>query len=398
MSPPYQRHDRGVSRQRVWAHWVPLAVTITIATAGIVTWIWSQRRSDEDDSSADAEAYLTYDDANHGLQPGSTAQGDYQGSYQAGAPADEVTGIAQGPRDVSDATTGWSTLMSNALRHTPSPQQLLASAGSRVAASFAAVGRALSIREEDNPWSEETDDKKRTLPISVKARKRIAVVVAADTHVDQNTDGAPPTIASMLSLIPQKNDWDKMEVLVLIYAPNIDETALEAASNSARPGSLSSSFSNIYHDQGQTTPDEEAKSSEATLSSNFAAFKAIYLQAVPLVETKTKIIPFTTPTGHTHILRQIQPDIIYLEESLAGENGSIITNLQTWLRHDVILVVGADNGVGGLADSEPEAEHSNNDERKWWQRPDKVGRGRGIIVVDSVHVHDDWVRRAQGQE
>ncbi|PHH65795.1 hypothetical protein CDD81_1522 [Ophiocordyceps australis] len=379
MSPPYQSHDRGASRQRVWTHWVPLAVTLTVATAGIVTWIWSQRRSDEDDSSAEAEAYLTYDDADNRAQSSSAAQRDYHGSYQEGVHAEEVTGIAQGPHEVSEAA-GWSTLVSNALRRTPSPQQLLTSTGSRVAASVAAMGKALSsIREEDNPWAEETDDKKnRTLPTSVKKRKRIAIVVAADTHVDQNTDDVPPIIASMLSLIPHKNDWDKMELLVLIYAPNIDETALEAAS--------------------QTTLDEESKNSEATLSSNYAAFKAIYSQAVSLVETKTKIIPFTTPTGHTHILRQIQPDIIYLEESLAGENGSIITNLQTWLRHDVILVVGAEHGVGGLADSEPEAENNTSDERKWWQRPERVGRGRGIIVVDSVHVHDDWVRRAQGQE
>lgn len=109
------------------------------------------------------------------------------------------------------------------------------------------------------------------------------------------------------------------------------------------------------------------------------------------------ILPFTTPTGHVHILRHLQPEVIYLQESMAGDNGSIITNLQTWLRHDVILVVGAEGGEGGLADSESEAEKASPSE-KWWQRADRVGRGRGIVVVDGMRVHDDWTRRVQGIE
>ena len=109
------------------------------------------------------------------------------------------------------------------------------------------------------------------------------------------------------------------------------------------------------------------------------------------------ILPFTSSNGHVHILRHLSPDIIYLQESLAGDNGSIVTNLQTWLRHDVILVVGAESGSGGLADSESEAEKSSKVE-KWWQRPERVGRGRGVVVVDGMRVHDDWARRVQGKE
>lgn len=109
------------------------------------------------------------------------------------------------------------------------------------------------------------------------------------------------------------------------------------------------------------------------------------------------ILPFTTSNGHTHMLRHLQPEVIYLQESMAGDNGSIITNLHTWLRHDVILVVGAEGGAGGLADSESEAEKNSKDE-KWWQRPERVGRGRGVVVVDGMRVNDDWQRRVQGAE
>lgn len=109
------------------------------------------------------------------------------------------------------------------------------------------------------------------------------------------------------------------------------------------------------------------------------------------------ILPFTTPNGYAYILRHLQPEVIYLQESLAGADGNTITNMQTWLRHDVVLVVGAENGSGGLADSESEAEKPA-ESRNWWQRPERVGRGRGVIVVDSVRLHDDWSRRVQGLE
>jgi hypothetical protein len=122
----------------------------------------------------------------------------------------------------------------------------------------------------------------------------------------------------------------------------------------------------------------------------------VYSQALSIVDKETMVLPFTTANGHVHILRHLSPEIIYLQESLAGENGNTVTNLQTWLRHDVILVVGAE-GSGGLADSESEAERSSKVE-KWWQKPERVGRGRGVVVVDGMRVHDDWVRRVQGKE
>ncbi len=127
------------------------------------------------------------------------------------------------------------------------------------------------------------------------------------------------------------------------------------------------------------------------------AFNAIYSQAMGLVEKESMVLPFTTPNGYVHVLRHLGPEVVYLQESLAGDNGSLVTQLQTWLRYDIILVVGADSGYGGLADSESEAEKPGKPQ-KWWQRGDRVGRGRGVIVVDGMRVHDDWARRVQGKE
>ncbi len=132
-------------------------------------------------------------------------------------------------------------------------------------------------------------------------------------------------------------------------------------------------------------------------SSSNPAFNAVYSQALGLVEKEVMVLPFTSSNGHAHMLRILQPEVIYLQESLAGDNGSVVTQLQTWLRHDVILVVGAESGSGGLADSDSEAEKPGK-EGKWWQRSDRVGLGRGVLVVDGMRVHDDWARRVQGKD
>lgn len=128
-----------------------------------------------------------------------------------------------------------------------------------------------------------------------------------------------------------------------------------------------------------------------------AEFNQVYSQALSHVEKETMVLPFTTPTGHLHILRHLGPDIVYLQESLTGDNGDAITQLQSWLRQDVVVVVGAEGGHGGLADSESEAEHVEKKEH-WWEREDRVGRGRGIVVVEGLRVGDDWARRVDNRD
>ena len=123
----------------------------------------------------------------------------------------------------------------------------------------------------------------------------------------------------------------------------------------------------------------------------------MYSQALGLVEKETMVLPFTTPTGHVHILRHLGPEFVYIQESLAGNDGEVITHLQSWLRQDVVVVVGADGGHGGLADSESEAEHVEKKDQ-WWMKEERVGRGRGIVVVDGTRVGDDWARRVENRE
>ncbi|KAL6789809.1 hypothetical protein V8C40DRAFT_253007 [Trichoderma camerunense] len=377
MSPPYDNH--GSSRRRgVWSHWVPLAITLTVATAGLAAWVWSQRKETVEDH-AEAEPDLDYENADYGENPAYGAENRrlapppehaQRDSYATGA---EMTEGQRGTRTASAFTS--------------QPQHFFDSAGKTVAAGVAAAGAAVgkalaSIREEDRPehetgaWPEERELKREKGPApSLKKRKTVAIVISADSQFTDDDDDIAHEHASILSHIPKHNDLSAIKLFVLIYAPGLKDSTADAA----------------------TTQTPEAKSPVIGATAENTLFNAVYSHALALVDKETMILPFTTPNGHTHILRHLQPDIVYLQESLAGDSGSYITNIQTWLRHDIVLVVGAEDGSGGLADSESEAEKADKVE-KWWQKPERVGRGRGIIVVDSVRVNDDWARRVQGRE
>ncbi|KAK1239390.1 hypothetical protein MKX07_008878 [Trichoderma sp. CBMAI-0711] len=374
MSPPYDNHGSSRSRRGVWSHWVPLAITLTVATAGLAAWVWSQRKESAEDH-AEPEPDLDYEHADYGENPAYGASAERR---RMAPPEQQRDGSYAVGAETAEGTSGWGSRMS---AFSSNPQTFLDSTGKTVAAGVAAAGAAVgkalaSIREEDrpepdaNPWSENREVRREKGPAPAqKKRKTVAIVISADSQFTDDDDDITHEHASILNHIPRHNDLSAIKLFVLIYAPSLKDTA--------------------------QTP--EAKSPVLGASAENTLFNAVYSQALALVDKETMILPFTTPNGHTHILRHLQPDIIYLQESLAGENGGYVANMQTWFRHDIVLVVGAEDGSGGLADSESEAEKADKPER-WWQKPERVGRGRGIIVVDSVRVNDDWVRRVQGRE
>ncbi|KAL6855421.1 hypothetical protein ACO1O0_006567 [Amphichorda felina] len=262
--------DRYDSRRRgVWSHWVPLAVTLTVATAGVAAWAWSQRKETEEDEH-DGLDYANADYDNNPAYGASRNDRPPQQPPRPHAPPDdhESFGVATAaPSDVSAA--GWGARMSGALRRTPSPQQFIDSTGKSVAAGFAAAGAAMgkalaSIREEDkygdnNPWSEEADAKDHRGPLpSTKNRKTVAIIVSADSALAETDANGYLEHASVLSHIPRHNDFSKIKLFVLIYAPDLKDSTLDTTTSNLPPPSLSSSFSNIGHDQAQT-PGEETK-------------------------------------------------------------------------------------------------------------------------------------------
>ncbi|KAF7864234.1 uncharacterized protein EAF02_010202 [Botrytis sinoallii] len=452
MSSPYDRRGAQARRGNI-SYWLPLAFTVTAAAVGVVAWIWSTRSDEDDDDD---------DDENRPLQPPRPEYGERNpdGSFRTGPPSyagDMRPGEASfGTTDQqpshpsrSEESQGYIAQMSGALQRTPSPQQFINSASRSLAAGAAAVGGVVgsalsSIREEDKhgfddhrTWQEESVIRRNAAPsppittttapapvsgpielrsesaagvsaaprtpVSNGKRKTVAIVVSAESHDDDTASeaGYHHEYASILSHLPRKTDFSKIRLFVLIYAPGLTEHPLDAAGG--RPGgSLSSSFSNISPGDVHT-PGEE---SDRQLTPMFPprpsaplAFGPIYNEALGLVEKETMVLPFTTPTGHVHILRHLAPEFIYLQESLAGENGSVINHLQSWFREDVVLIVGADGGHGGLADSESEAESQVSRKREqWWEREDRVGLGRGVVVIEGNRIGDFWARKVLGVE
>ena len=195
MSYSYDRVERtrrqtyGASTRRsTLGYWIPLALTVTVATVGIAAWIWSERKDGDDDDS--------YDRKDDGRPPsGYGDAGSGQPPYQRGPEG-------RGP-PIEDQ--GMLARMSGAIRRTPSPQQIFDGASRRVVAGVTAAGAVVggalsSIREEDKQdfedhsrWSEEAESRTGEAASTSRARqgsqpgakpgkrKTVAIVLSADT-------------------------------------------------------------------------------------------------------------------------------------------------------------------------------------------------------------------------
>lgn len=221
MSYSYDRYERqrrqayGASTRRsALGYWIPLALTVTVATAGLVAWIWSERRDADDDD---------YDRKAGGPPPGYGNVGE--GRPPPGYGNDQPGDLPYAPEAESSPMEDESLMarMSGAIRRTPSPQQLFDGASRRVVAGVAAAGAVVggalsSIREEDrgdfedhSRWSEEAETRPaRAAPPEVSSapavellrsapqssqgaragskKKTVAIVLSADTQYDSHDE------------------------------------------------------------------------------------------------------------------------------------------------------------------------------------------------------------------
>lgn len=228
MSFPQDSRRRGAGsgfsatgRRTALGYWVPLALTVGVATVSIAAWIWSER--DEDDDNDDERPH--YEGDAHYPPPGA-AGGDFPppaygtGDYARGTGTDLPPGDA--PYDPS-----FMGRMQGALRRTPSPQQLLDGASRRVVAGVTAagafVGGALRpIREENRGdfedhtrWSEEAQSR-------------------ANERSQQQDDVAPAMSGALPSRAQGQSSFDKKKKTVAIVVSSLspaesDEFASEHA-------------------------------------------------------------------------------------------------------------------------------------------------------------------------
>ncbi|KIW40765.1 uncharacterized protein PV06_07939 [Exophiala oligosperma] len=306
---------------------------------------------------------------------------------------------------------------------------------SGVAAAGAMVGAAISsIRgdggdgyEDHERWSEEVEQREtdrdvkqgikrrgtadeffsgdvevpRESSIARQKRKTVAVVVsAAGLGSDGDVDHA-----SILSHLPEYVDPDTTRIFVLIYAPELKTHPL----SHRRPSqSMTSSFSNISqaeaHTPAQTpgdfpsgTPDDGilAQVDPKPVEDGFSAYKALRDQALTIVDRETMILPFTSSKGHKHILRSLAPELVYIQESLCGADGELVSELSGWVRQTVV-VIGDEGGHGGLVDTDDESVTHKHE--IWWQKEERTGLGKRVGVVESLKIGEDWQRRINDRD
>ncbi|KAF7720141.1 Uncharacterized protein PECH_007433 [Penicillium ucsense] len=421
-----RRGGAGNSSRTALGYWVPLALTVGVATLSIAAWIWSERDDDDDNERPSNDR-----DPPYATDPTGTVHGDYPPSYRTEDHNREIVPGAEHGEHQYDPS--FMARMQGALRRTPSPQQLFDGASRRVMAGVTAagayVGGALtSIREENRGdfedhtrWSEEAQSRatQRNQPTgdaplisgalsshlppvgqgqtARNKKKTVAIVVSSVTPPD--SDAFASEHASILSHLPEHVDLDTSRIFVLIYAPDLQH-AIGQSSPSRRTTSLASSFSNIATEEANSSteaiadPNSLDSRHEDSMDGTNMLFKTLYTQAQAIVEKESMIMPFNTATGFVHLVRHLSPELVYVQESLTGDEGTAAHHISGWVRQ-VIVVVGDEGGRGGLIDSDEESVLAEKGE-KWWQKEGTIGIGKRIDVVDALRVGDDWRRRVKG--
>jgi hypothetical protein len=177
---------------------VPLVFTVTVATAGLAAWVWSERRDDEDESSEDDN--LSYGEEADRKTP--------RGANTSNAPLNrDHTGLSQGVVPQDDLMSR----VQGVIRRTPSPQQVFDTVSKKTAAGWAAAGAALaSIREEDkddaygdhNRWSEEAAIRRNVEAQSAQSSSAVdeqARAFAASVRGGGNAGGKRTTVVLVVS-------------------------------------------------------------------------------------------------------------------------------------------------------------------------------------------------------
>ncbi|OAL05072.1 hypothetical protein IQ06DRAFT_323943 [Phaeosphaeriaceae sp. SRC1lsM3a] len=437
MSFNYDRYDRrqnSSSRSRnTLGYWVPLTLTVVVATAGLAAWVWSAREDHEDASSDDDLSYG--EDSSREKAHGKAPIGP-QGSRDAMSQGV----VREDEKDILSRAQG-------IIRRTPSPQQLFDTVSKKTAAGWAAAGAAAgaalaSIREEDKDdygdhsrWSEEATIRRnveaqsaqsaaavatqsKSFAASVKnpptggKRKTVVLVVSAESLMDSHHDDDASyrsENATILSHLPD-TDFNNTKLFVLIYSP----TQRSRPQSRAGTSSLGDSYSAIS--TPARTPGEELQSidpqpEERTVytpalsarSSDNILWNTLQTQALRLVENPSMVMPFSQASGFVHMLRHIGPDLVYVVDALSGMSGSNIEDIKRWVGQTIVVVGSDGTGLGGLVDTDDEGhsgkgkstEHSVS---KWWESADMVGLGKGVEVVDASRLTDDYERRVGGRD
>lgn len=191
-------------------YWIPLALTVGVATVSIAAWIWSERNENDDDDDRPYDQDTPF--------PPTGPEGDFPPpSYGAEGYARSVDPTLPGDARYDPS---FMARMQGALRRTPSPQQIFDGASRRVVAGVTAagalVGGALtSIREENrgdfedhSRWSEEAESQNNERNEQTSAPSMSGALPSRTVAAGQHSfDRKKKTVAIVVSsLSPEGSD------------------------------------------------------------------------------------------------------------------------------------------------------------------------------------------------
>ena len=158
-------------------YWLPLVVTVTIATAGLAAWIWSERQHDNDDDDNDRQDDTEDDTYDHPL--------DYP---------EDIPEMREQAPDSSDHG-----FLSRVAGRTPSPQRFFDNAGQRIRSAVGLSGSGAAGKQEergdpafsDNEhWNEEAETKRSqratssSHAVNNKSKRTVVIVLNGDESED----------------------------------------------------------------------------------------------------------------------------------------------------------------------------------------------------------------------
>ncbi|KAL7273397.1 hypothetical protein RUND412_003753 [Rhizina undulata] len=163
-------------------------------------------------------------------------------------------------------------------------------------------------------------------------KKSVAIVISEESM-------------SLLRYLPTPFNLQTTNIFVLIYSPDMKIHPLA---------------------EGGRTPASAA----------YEQAKALFPREYP----REFILPYTSPSSLVPLLRQLAPETVYLEGSLAGEDGSVVTGVLEggWVGN-VIVAVDTDG-------------RGKSREEKWWE-PARAKFGKNCRILSKEEVGDDWRRR-----
>lgn len=263
----------------------------------------------------------------------------------------------------------------------------------------------------------------KTASVVHRKRKTVVIVVSAVENVSDGDidlghhavsigilfDGRTLTSTqSILAHLLEYIDPDTTRIFVLIYTPELKAHPLSPVATRRPSQSMASSFSNISHHDAHTPGQTPAQTpgefpSDGILSQadpnpideSPSLYKTLHNQAMAIVDKDSMIIPYTSQNGHKHILRSLAPEVVYIQESLCGREGEIVSDLSGWVRQTVV-VIGDEGGYGGLIDTDDESVTKKSE--TWWQKEERTGLGKRVAVVESLKIGEDWQRRVNDRD